>query len=108
MVIVESELTVKVEIRCPACNKRGVIKVSDNLVNKSARGITAINVAENLVCEHSFVAYIDKNMEVRDCFVCDFKLILPKIEIEKEKKEIIPKDFDIDILKYNLIPSLMV
>lgn len=104
----ESELTLKVEIRCPACNKRGVIKVSDNLVNKSERGITAVNVAENLVCQHSFVAYIDKNLEVREFFICDFKLILPKINIEKEKKEIIPKDFDIDILNYNMIPSLMV
>ncbi|HEY0087519.1 MAG TPA: hypothetical protein VGB37_01675 [Candidatus Lokiarchaeia archaeon] len=108
MASVESDLTVKVEIRCPACNKRGVIKVSDNLVNKNERGITAVNVAEDLVCEHSFVAYIDKNLEVRDCFICDFRLVLPKIGLGEEKKEIIPKDFDIDILKFNIIPSLMV
>ena len=53
-------------------------------------------------------AYIDKNLKVRDCFICDFNFELPKIDIEQKKKAIIPRDFDTDIVKYNMIPSFMV
>ena len=103
-----TESTVKIEIRCPACNKKGSVEVGENIINKSKRGITAINVANYLVCDHAFIAYIDKNLMVRDCFVCDFNVELPKIEIEQKKKAMIPHDFDTDIVKYNMVPSFMV
>lgn len=102
-----SELRTKIEIRCPACNKMGIIKIEENIINRSERGITAVNIAEHLICEHSFVAYIDKHLAVRDCFICDFKIELPKIEIEQKESKIY-QEFDINIIKYTLIPSLMV
>lgn len=77
----------KVLIRCPACRKTGYLGVEENLVSKSERGVTAVKVAELLVCEHSFVAYIDRNFSVRDCFIVDFRIELPKIVIEKDKEE---------------------
>jgi hypothetical protein len=104
----KNELKVEIDIYCPACKKKGVIKVQENLINKSVRGITAINVAEYLVCDHSFVAYIDNTLSVRDCFLYDFSFDLPRIEMEHKEKEIIPQNFDIEIVKYNIIPSLMV
>ncbi len=73
---------VEIEILCPLCTKKGTIEVEENLILKSDRGISAINVSENLICPHSFVAYIDKNLKVRDSFITDFKIETPKIELE--------------------------
>lgn len=95
---------VKVEIRCPACSKVGFIELEDKIINQSSRGVTAINVSNDQMCSHSFVAYIDKNMDVRDCFITDFQIELPTMETEQiEEKEIPERDFlDVDILKINL------
>lgn len=73
---------VEIEIHCPICSKKGIIEVEENLIRKSDRGVSAINVAENLICSHSFVAYIDKNLTVRDCFITDFKIDTPVYELE--------------------------
>lgn len=104
-----SELLVKVEIRCPACLKRGKIWVEKSYILESPRGITAVNVAQDLVCEHSFVAYIDKYFEVRDCFICDFKVQIPEIGLKEVKEEEeFDKNLDLDIIKLNIVPSLMI
>lgn len=95
-----------IQIRCPICNKINFIKISDDIIDRSESGITAINVMPKLVCEHSFVAYIDKNLSVRDCFVCDFKIKLPQIQLEMPNAQM-DLSFDIDLIKYNLFPSLM-
>jgi hypothetical protein len=88
---------VKVEIRCPACAKVGKVEIEENIINQSVRGITAVNVAEFLVCEHSFVAYIDKNLAVRDCFVADFQIELPQIDQQKIERVDVPDSEVIDI-----------
>ena len=81
---------VKVEIRCPACSKVGFIVLEDKIINQ--------------MCSHSFVAYVDKNMVVRDCFITDFQFELPTMETEQiEEKEIPDQDvIDVDILKINI------
>jgi len=99
---------VKVEIRCPSCSKRGNIEVPEDIINQSTRGVTAINVANEQICSHSFVAYIDKNLAVRDCFITDFQIELPQIEAPAATEETpIPSQeaVDIDIIKMN-IPAL--
>ena len=87
----------KVEIRCPACSKVGKVEIEENIISQSVRGITAVNVAEFLVCEHSFVAYIDKNLAVRDCFVADFQIELPQIAQQKIERVDVPDSEVIDI-----------
>ena len=88
----------KVELVCPDCSKRGHIEIEENLINKSERGISAVNVAEDLICSHSFVAYIDKNLAVRDCFLTDFKIELPEIELEQKLEEVdLPDTEKIDV-----------
>ncbi|MFX1275284.1 MAG: hypothetical protein ACFFBP_18680 [Promethearchaeota archaeon] len=101
------EFTVKILIRCPVCNHKGQLEVEKNLVKTSTRGIAAINVAEKVICEHSFIAYIDKNLDVRDSFVCDFKIDIPQIEISEEKLYETPQNFDLSIIKINLMPTLL-
>ncbi|MFX1236539.1 MAG: hypothetical protein ACFFAS_11480 [Promethearchaeota archaeon] len=78
----------KINIQCPLCAKKGMIHIEDNIVLKNSRGITAVNIDELLICQHSFVAYIDKNLRVRDCFIADFTIKLPQIAIEQELEEI--------------------
>jgi len=76
-----------IKIQCPSCFKKGYIKIEEDLVKTSQRGITAFNVAEELVCNHSFVAYIDKNMMVRDCIIVDFTIELPQLRMERPSQE---------------------
>ena len=77
----------QVTVYCPECNKMGMIVVEENIISESERGITAVNVAEYLVCEHAFIAYIDKNFIVRDSFVCDFKIELPQLTLPEKIEE---------------------
>jgi len=100
---------VEVEIYCPKCSKKGKLELEENLLKESKRGISAINVAEDLICEHSFIAYIDKNLNVRDCFITDFKIDIPQIELEPIKAEKIPGQeiVDVYLLTLNLLPSFL-
>lgn len=96
---------VKVEIRCPSCNKRGYIELEEEIINQSSRGVTAINVAKDQICSHSFVAYVDKNLDVRDCFLTDFQIELPTMETSAriEDRDIPERDtVDVDLIKINL------
>jgi len=100
----------KIEVRCPSCAGRGFIEVSEDEVEKAKRGVFAVNVSEGFICEHSFVAYIDKNFTVRDTFMTDFQLELPEII---PKKSIEPKDsaqldsINVSLIKLNLSASLI-
>ena len=97
---------VKVEIRCPECSKIGKLEVEENLIIQSKRGVSAINVTEDLICNHSFIAYIDKDFNVRDCFITDFTIELPQIETEKVEEKVIPGSevLNVDLIKMNFYP----
>ena len=89
---------VKIVIRCPKCSKKRTIDVEENLVRNSERGVTAITVAEALICDHSFVAYIDRNLSVRDCFIADFQIEIPQLVPAEDIDEVlIPTDEKVDI-----------
>ncbi|MFX1381086.1 MAG: hypothetical protein ACFFBP_01470, partial [Promethearchaeota archaeon] len=75
---------VDVEVRCPSCKKVGKIDVQENVILNSQRGITTICVEQSLICNHSFVAYIDTNLDVRDYILSDFTVELP--ELQKDQK----------------------
>jgi len=95
----------KVEVRCPACNRSGSIEVEENIVKNSPRGVTAVNVAEYLICEHSVVAYIERNLTVRDCFISDFTVQLPQIKVtmpEITTLKTVAEDIDIYLITLNL------
>jgi len=101
----------KLEVRCPSCSKRGYIEISEKEVEKAARGVFAVNISEGIACEHSFVAYIDKNLIIRDAFIADFQLELPEItSIQDKEPETSPQleSIDINLIKLNLTTSLLV
>lgn len=101
----------KVRLRCPVCSKNGEFEVHPDLVCKSERGVIAINIACEKVCEHNFTAYIDRNLKVRDYFVADFEVEIPDIKgAESDKFQsnaICEKEFDIDLIKLNLTAPLL-
>ena len=97
-----------VEVFCPACSKNGKIEVNEEVIKKNTRGVAAVNVINDLVFSHSFVVYIDKNLAVRDCFITDFTIELPQIQIKEEPggREI-PSTEKIDLLLISInIPAL--
>jgi hypothetical protein len=101
----------KLEVRCPSCSNRGNIEISEEEVDKAARGVFAVNISEGITCEHSFVVYIDIYLTVRDTFIADFQLELPEIISPQVKEpETFPKIelIDVSLIKLNLTASLIV
>lgn len=100
----------KLEVRCPSCSNRGYINVSEEEVEKAARGVFAVNVLEGVACEHSFVAYLDKNFTVRDTFIADFQLELPEVvpeqAVEPEDAQLLDL-IDVSLIKLNVSASLL-
>ncbi len=97
---------IPLNIICPTCSKHGKIQVEDSLVKQNERGITAINIMKNIICEHSFLVYVDKNYNVRDAVSFDFSIELPAIEMDPQIS--LEIEFDMDIIKINLLPSFIV
>ena len=101
------EYSNKIKVRCPLCLKSGELMIEKDLIEQSLSGITAINIVENVICEHSFVAYLDKNLAIRDAFVCDFRINLPEINITDIYDENLKIPFDISIVRINILPSIL-
>ena len=101
----------KLEVRCPSCSSRGYIEISEEEVEKAARGVFAVSVSEGIACEHSFVAYIDKNLTVRDTFIADFQLELPEITaptVKEPETSSQLESIDVSLIKLNLTATLLV
>lgn len=92
-------------ITCPSCNKNGFFDISEDIVKQSARGIVALNL-NNQICSHNFIAYVDKNLMVRDCFLTDFEIELPEIDTKQENKSIPSADIlNVSLIKLDLYPK---
>lgn len=100
----------KIEIRCPLCSKWDHIEISDDATKNVSKGLLTINIAAGMICEHSFIAYVDKNLIVRDCLVADFKIELPEGETSEGTEELITPETDtikFDLIKLNIPDTLM-
>jgi hypothetical protein len=101
----------KIEVRCPTCSIKGNIEIDELTIKSISRGLLAVNVATSTICPHTFVAYVDRNLNVRDYFIADFQLEVPEAELEvsAKKKEILGLDIiDLDLIKINLSPALLI
>ncbi|MFX1240768.1 MAG: hypothetical protein ACFFA7_05920 [Promethearchaeota archaeon] len=100
----------RIEIRCPLCSKWDHIEISDDATKNASKGLLAINIAAGMICEHSFIAYVDKNLIVRDCLVADFKIELLEGEETGKSEEIITPETEtikLDLIKLNIPHILM-
>ncbi len=98
-----------IEVICPLCQKKNKIEVEDDLSGKMARGLVAINVEEGKVCSHAFIAYVDKNYKVRDCFTADFRIEVPEeapAEVDAKPQSQI-ESVDIALIRLNLTNDLI-
>ena len=99
-----------ISITCPSCKKNGKIEISDEAIKNVSRGLLAVNVASGIICDHSFITYVDKNLSMRDYFIADFHIEIPEIAPieETEVKEILSKDtLNLDAIKLNLSANLI-
>jgi hypothetical protein len=86
-----------------------MLEISEEDVKKAAKGLFAVNI-DKLFCSHSFIAYVDKNLSIRDCYIADFQIDLPEALPDK-KVETVPteiEEFDTVLVKINLLPTLLV
>lgn len=101
---------VNLEVRCPNCSNRGKIEVSEEKIKHTTRGLYAVNVSENIVCDHSFVVYVDKNLVVRDSFMADFQIDMPppisRQEIDKDISSLM-QSIDVSLLRINMTASVL-
>ena len=100
----------QIQIRCPSCHKNGIIEIDDNALKNVTRGLLAIYVNTQMVCEHSFITYVDRNLKIRDYFIADFQFEIPQaVSIEKIKEEGIPESekLNIGLIKLNL-PAILI
>jgi hypothetical protein len=100
----------KVSLRCPECGENGYIEVSEEELSNVSRGLLAVNVSEEIICKHSFVAYVDKNLKIRDCFMADFHIEIPELVSTQtvEAEEISKADkIDLVLIKLNLPATLI-
>ncbi|MFX0106053.1 MAG: hypothetical protein ACFE75_11260 [Candidatus Hodarchaeota archaeon] len=100
----------KLQIRCPICSQWEQIEISDDATKNVSKGLLAINIATGMICDHSFIAYVDKNLIVRDCLVADFKIELPESASSQETEEIIKPETEtikFDLIKVSIPEFLM-
>ncbi len=95
---------VRVLIKCPECSAIDKIDVDENMIVHNERGVTAVNIVKSTMCSHSFIVYIDTNFAVRDSFVTDFNVELPKIQVNVPKKTTLERNFDPYIIFLNMKP----
>ncbi len=69
-----------------------------------------MNVSENIICDHSFVVYVDKNLTVRDSFMADFQIDLPTSDSKQEIDEdtnILSRSIDVALIRMNFTASVL-
>ena len=101
----------KLEIRCPVCSKWENIEILDDATKNVKKGLLAVNIAPGMICDHTFIAYVDKNLTVRDCFIADFKIEAPEAEISQKNEKNAFLDagsLNFDLIKLNIPEKLMV
>ncbi len=105
------EIMVKhVLIRCPSCSKQGRIDLADDSAKDAQKGLLAVNVAPNMICEHSFVAYLDKNLQARNYFIADFEIQIPETTTSQPSEASLQTStdlIDLDLLRMNIPPAII-
>lgn len=100
----------KIEIRCPKCSKWENIEISDDATKNLEKGLLAVNVNAGMICEHNFIAYVDKNFIVRDCLIADFEIQVSDSVASQEIEENISSEVESinhDLIKLNVPEILM-
>jgi hypothetical protein len=60
-----------VKIICPECSISEELQIPKKIINQSKQ-LTTVSIPSNLICEHSFQVFIDKNFHIRGYQKVDF------------------------------------
>ena len=63
----------KVEFICPECKSKKSLEVPKSVIAE-AKQLTTMSIARELVCNHQFQAFVDKNFQVRGYQRVDFEI----------------------------------
>jgi hypothetical protein len=99
-------------VRCPSCSENGYIDVSEENLQDVKRGLLAVNIPPDIICPHSFIVYIDKNLKIRDYFIADyqFQIEIPLLDTLGEQKDVIVPEkhlVNLNLIKLNVSANLM-
>lgn len=99
-------------VQCPSCQSQGQIDVLEENLKDVKRGLLAVNIPQDIICTHSFIAYIDKNLIIRDYFIADyqFQIEIPVLDTLGEKKDVVvPEKYlvNLNLVKLNVSANLM-
>ncbi|MHA2010409.1 MAG: hypothetical protein ACXABO_14865 [Promethearchaeota archaeon] len=100
----------KIEIRCPICSSWENIQISDDATKNVTKGLITVNITSGMICDHSFIAYVDKNLIVRDYFTADFKIETPDTgSTQRIEDEVVSEGnlIKFDLIKLNIPEILM-
>ena len=86
----QEELFETILIVCPKCKERRNLKVPTKIINQSKQ-LTTVSIPEDLCCEHSFQAFVDKNFKVRGYQQVDFEFSSVEFLEKEEEQDIIPE-----------------
>ena len=67
----------KLNVKCPECGAEKTFEVPTKVIRQT-KTVTAIGIPPKFVCKHYFQAFIDKNFNIKDCQVGNFKI--PNLE----------------------------
>ncbi|NVM16486.1 MAG: hypothetical protein HWN80_02140 [Candidatus Lokiarchaeota archaeon] len=81
----------KVKITCPVCKVKKELKFPKSVINE-ARQLTTISLPKDLLCDHHFQAFVDKNFIVRG---------YQKVDFEFETKKSVEYKADVKFLNKN-------
>jgi hypothetical protein len=97
----------KIEIRCPVCTKWENIEISDDVTANSTKGLLAVNIEAGMICEHTFVAYVDRNLIVRDCLIADFEIEVSSSPETEDSIANVAESINHDLIRLNIPEILM-
>ncbi len=96
----------EVSIICPICKQNKSLSIPSSIIDE-AKSLATLSIPKNLVCEHHFQAFIDKNFKVRGYQKVDFEFIPQEFNQSlaskgKEKKNVKKKQGrdDNELFKY--------
>jgi hypothetical protein len=91
------EESAKIQFICPVCKSEKILDFPKSVIT-NAKGLTTMSIANGLVCEHQFQAFVDKNCMVRGYQRVDFEF-----ETTKPKEKVSDSNRNEEDLFDNLI-----
>src|SRR5271157_3480935 len=80
-------MAMNLEVKCPKCHTGGFVEVPTQVLKEKDAGLITINVPQQLICDHGFQVFVDRNGSIRGYQAVDVQLELKK---ESDDTRILP------------------